>query len=756
MEATSKRYFRLSILFITFTLAFGLTTSATLAKPLASATALEMANAIFEDDTLITAASYQTIANTAQTAVFTTTYPGFPAGNEGNYAVLSTGNAASLPNAGTFADTDYSGGNIRGDTDYDVTILEIDFTAPVGGSCLTFDVRFFSEEYPDYVGDIYNDAFIAELDATTWTTSSSTISAPNNFAHISGDPMSVNALPMSAPNGAGTAFDGITDSSGGASTLAYLAARTPLVAGPHTLYLSIFDQGDNFYDSAVFLDNLVIDNTSPCVSGVFSVDPEINIQGNNTSIIDGDTSPSLEDHTDFGNTSISSGTVDRIFTIENTGSYKLDLNGSPLVSITGTHASDFSVSTDPNTPIATSSTTTFTVTFDPSAEGVRNATINIVNSDISENPYTFDIRGTGAIDTMPPTVTSVIRADINPTATSNVNFTVTFSEAVTGVNTTDFALITTSNISSASISSVVDTGDQTSYTVTINTGSGNGTMHLNVNASGTDIQDLASNPLSGGFANGEIYNITNLIYLFRPSNAGWYFKDQFVTGYGMTGDIPVPGDYDGDGNIDIAVFRPSNGGWYVKDQFVIGYGETGDIPVPGDYDGDGDTDIAIFRPSTGSWHVKDQFVISYGSSGDIPVQGDYDGNGTSDIAVFRDNGIYTIWMVKDQFTIGYGLSGDIPIPSDYDGNGTFDIAVFRDSGTSVGWHVKDQFVTGYGLSGDIPVPADHNGDGQMDVVVFRPSNGGWYVKDQFVTGYGVNGDWPLLVRDTNGDIDPYH
>ena len=46
-----------------------------------------------------------------------------------------------------------------------------------------------------------------------------------------------------------------------------LRASTRVNPGRHILYLSIFDQGDRDYDSAVFLDRLTIDRRSPCKSG---------------------------------------------------------------------------------------------------------------------------------------------------------------------------------------------------------------------------------------------------------------------------------------------------------------------------------------------------------------------------------------------------------------------------------------------------------------------------------------------------------
>ncbi len=88
-----------------------------------------------------------------------------------------------------------------------------------------------------------------------------------------------------------------------------------------------------------------------------------------------------------------------------------------------------------------------------------------------------------------------------------------------------------------------------------------------------------------------------------PRSGGWFVNGAATTFFGLNGDIPVPGDYDGDGAADVAVFRPSIGGWFVNGQATQFLGLSSDIPVPGDYDGNGTTDLAVFRPSTGAWFV---------------------------------------------------------------------------------------------------------------------------------------------------------
>ena len=68
---------------------------------------------------------------------------------------------------------------------------------------------------------------------------------------------------------------------------------------------------------------------------------------------------------------------------------------------------------------------------------------------------------------------------------------------------------------------------------------------------------------------------------------------------------------------DLAVWRPSDGNWYVlggpgsqQTSYFWGHTSPPDIPVPGDYDGDGKTDFAAFEPSTHTWWIVPSEVIT--------------------------------------------------------------------------------------------------------------------------------------------------
>jgi hypothetical protein len=119
--------------------------------------------------------------------------------------------------------------------------------------------------------------------------------------------------------------------------------------------------------------------------------PEISVSGNGTNIIDGNTTPTLADFTDFGVTSIGT-PITRTFTIQNNGLSPLTIG---TFSITGADAAEFTLITPPAASIASGGSTTFTVSFSPGALGVGNATISFVNNDTNENPFDFAISGTG-------------------------------------------------------------------------------------------------------------------------------------------------------------------------------------------------------------------------------------------------------------------------------------------------------------------------------------------------------------------------
>ena len=127
----------------------------------------------------------------------------------------------------------------------------------------------------------------------------------------------------------------------------------------------------------------------------YSISQEIDVYGNGVLIIDGGAgTPNLTNNTYFGSTNEQGGTITKTFTIRNVAALG-NLNIGSFT-IGGVNATDFSVTVLPVSPILPLvGVTTFQVTFNPSALGVRNATISFVNNDSNENPFNFNLRGSG-------------------------------------------------------------------------------------------------------------------------------------------------------------------------------------------------------------------------------------------------------------------------------------------------------------------------------------------------------------------------
>ena len=171
-------------------------------------------------------------------------------------------------------------------------------------------------------------------------------------------------------------------------------------------------------------------------------------------------------------------------------------------------------------------------------------------------------------------------------------------------------------------------------------------------------------------------------------------------------------------------------------------GELGDMPVPGDYDGNGSDDVAVYRQATGQWFVRNQFVVQFGDQMDGLCLRDYNGDGTTDIAVYRR--ATGQWFVRNQLAVQFGSPRTSRCRAARRSRtrpaGTSTATATRISRSSGRRRASGSCATGstvqFGDPGDKAVPADYNGDGIVDVAVFRPTTGHWFVRNQFAVQFG--------------------
>lgn len=177
--------------------------------------------------------------------------------------------------------------------------------------------------------------------------------------------------------------------------------------------------------------------------------------------------------------------------------------------------------------------------------------------------------------------------------------------------------------------------------------------------------------------------------VFRPSTGTWHLRNGTGGGpadagslrYGAPGDKPVVGDWNGDGTPTPGVFRPTTATWYLTDtvptpgattpgttHHLVRYGSPDDLPVAGDWNGDGTTGLGVHR--SGAWHLRDtltsgaaQTTVPFGSPGDTPVVGDWNHDGTDTLAVVRRG----TWHLTNTLsgpataTFVYGAPTDSPL-----------------------------------------------------------------------------------------------
>jgi glucose/arabinose dehydrogenase len=224
--------------------------------------------------------------------------------------------------------------------------------------------------------------------------------------------------------------------------------------------------------------------------------------------------------------------------------------------------------------------------------------------------------------------------------------------------------------------------------------------------------------------------------------ASWYLRNSNSTGpyntkvtFGQVGDVPVVGDWDGDGIDTVGTFK--NGVWYLRNtntsgpyELRINYGQTGDIPVVGDWNGDGTDTIGTFK--NGLWYLRNSnstgpvdLRITYGQTGNTPVVGDWNGDGTDTIGTFLNGA----WYLRNSNSTGpvdlrasYGQAGNAPVVGDWNGDKKDTIGTFVNGA----WYLRNSNSTGpvdirltFGTIGDTPKVGDWNGDGTGTIGTFR-------------------------------------
>jgi len=197
--------------------------------------------------------------------------------------------------------------------------------------------------------------------------------------------------------------------------------------------------------------------------------------------------------------------------------------------------------------------------------------------------------------------------------------------------------------------------------------------------------------------------------------------------FGVAGDIPVMGDWNGDGTWTCGVVRRGNR-WLLRNSNTAGppdidftFGEPGDIPVVGDWNGDGVFGIGVRRNNHRRWELREtpsagpsERSFWFGRASDIPVTGDWNGNGITGIAAVREDARdnpkpNTEWRLRNTADRGFpdqriwfGTFSPTYVSGDWNQDRISRPGFIRTDGR---WrlHGSDDPKHSFGQEGDIPV-----------------------------------------------------
>jgi hypothetical protein len=183
-------------------------------------------------------------------------------------------------------------------------------------------------------------------------------------------------------------------------------------------------------------------------------------------------------------------------------------------------------------------------------------------------------------------------------------------------------------------------------------------------------------------------------------NGTFYLRHSNTTGAaditvnfgGQPSDLPVVGDWNGDGMDTIGVYRNATGFFILSNSnttpaanYEVLLGNPGDTPFAGkwtaDMIGDG---IGVFRPTNGILYAKRQltsgfsdYFAVFGDPGDVGYAGDWNGDGLDSIGIYRpSNGYFFMTQNSQPSGVTFGDLGfpwdigtGIPVVGDWNADG---------------------------------------------------------------------------------------
>ena len=373
------------------------------------------------------------------------------------------------------------------------------------------------------------------------------------------------------------------------------------------------------------------------------------------------------------------------------------------------------------------------------------------------------------VDRIAPTVQSIVRTSpaSNPTNAGTAAYTVTFSEAVTGVDASDFAVATTGTVAAA-VPQVAGSGSI--WIVTVGSIVGDGTIAINL-VDDNSIRDIAGNTLSAA----------NYPLRMNPATS-------FTTGAVPTSISTA--DFNSDGKLDVALLKSTGevaiylGNGTFRSPVSAGALSNNLFAIALDIDGDGKIDLAVISSfggavllgnGDGTFKAPKSFALD--SQVDSIAAGDVNGDGkidlvtasaavtpspTGNISVLLGNGDGTF---KPRVTYVNGKSTEVLL-ADVDQDGKLDALVANAADSSVSVFIgngdgtfKPRTTISTKSVGMTVV--DVNGDGKLDLL----TTGGANVREFFGNGDGTFQAGPTLtasggsvgavaLADMNGDGKP--